>query len=174
MTALPHNSNPVTKPVAMAIGSCAFTVPLLLSASSAPSPNHPRIFLWYKSLREPSFKPPDASFPVAWTAIEAALAVGGYRLARAEASPGRTKALALWAWNVVAIGGWSRLFFKQRRLGLSAVAAVGLVATSAAFVREARPVDRSASRSGLPLLGWAVFATVLTASIWHLNSGRGR
>jgi benzodiazapine receptor len=168
------DAGPLSIPAAVAIASAAFAVPLLLSLSSTPSLNHPRILLWYKSLREPSFKPPDVVFPLAWTAIEAALAVAGYRLSRAAASPSRTKALALWGWNVFVIGGWSRLFFKRHNLGVSTVAAAGLVVTSAAYVHQAKPVDRPASHAGLPLLGWAAFATVLTATIWHLNSRKSR
>ena len=159
---------------AAAIASCAFTVPVALSLSSTPSPNHPRTMLWYLTLREPMFKPPDWLFPVAWTAIEAGLATAAYRLLRAEPSAARTKALALWGWNVSMIGGWSRLFFKRHNLGVSAIAAAGLVATSAAFVHEAKRVDKTASRAGLPLVGWVAFATVLTATIWRMNSRKSR
>lgn len=127
---------------------------------------------WYLSLKEPSFKPPDWAFPVAWTAIEAALAVAGYRLLRASPSAQRSKALGLLGWNTVMIGGWSRLFFKRRSLPLSTAAAAALVATSVAFVDAARPVDKTASRAGLPLVAWVGFATVLTATIWGLNSSR--
>jgi translocator protein len=156
-------------PKAAAIGAAALLLPALLSMSSTPSPNHPGIWRWYKSLREPAFKPPDALFPIVWTGIEAALAVAGYRLARAQASPARTRSLTLWGWNVVTIGAWSRLFFKRHDLGASTVAAAGLVATSAAFSIQAKSVDRIAARAGLPLLGWAAFATVLTAAVWQLN-----
>jgi translocator protein len=166
--------SPISAPVAAAIASCALTVPLALSLSSAPSPNHPRNFLWYLTLREPSFKPPDWTFPAAWTVIEAGLAAAGYRLLRARSSAARTNALLLWGWNVAWIGGWSRLFFKQHRLGVSTVAAASLVATSAAFVHQANKVDRTAARAGLPLVGWVAFATVLTAAIWHLNSRKRR
>jgi translocator protein len=164
------NSATLAVATAAAIASCAFAVPLMLSVSSSPSPNHPRIFLRYKLLREPRFKPPDVLFPVAWTAIECCLSVSGYRLLRAAASRPRKNALAWWSWNLFMIGGWSRFFFKRRNLALSTVAAAGLVATSAAFVHEANKVDRTAAGLGLPLLGWATFATVLTATIWRLNS----
>jgi tryptophan-rich sensory protein len=70
------------------------------------------------------------------------------------------------------IGGWSRLFFKRRNLGQSTLAAATLVASSVAFVEAAKPIDRTASRAGLPLVGWVAFATVLTATIWGLNSRR--
>jgi tryptophan-rich sensory protein len=164
----------MSAPAAAAIASCALTVPLAMSWSSAPSPNHPLNLAWYKSLREPRFKPPDWSFPVSWAAIEGSLALAAYRLLRAAPSAPRSTALALWGWNVVMIGGWSRLFFKRHRLGVSTVAAASLIATSGAFVREARRVDKTAANAGLPLVGWVAFATVLTATIWHLNSRRSR
>lgn len=163
------SDTPVSRPAAAAIAASAFAVPLALSLSSTPSPNHPRTMLWYLSLREPPFKPPDWLFPVAWTAIEAALANAAYRLLRAAPSPDRTKALALWGWNVFMIGGWSRLFFKRHQLAVSSVAAASLVATSVAFVRQAKRVDTTAARAGIPLVGWVAFATVLTTAIWHLN-----
>ena len=103
-----HKTPAISAPAAAAISSCAFAVPLALSISSTPSPNHPGILLWYKSLREPRFKPPDALIPLAWGVIEAALALAGYRLLRAPRSASRSRALALWGWNVGMIGGWNR------------------------------------------------------------------
>ena len=164
----------ISAPAAAAIASASFTVPLALSLSSTPSPNHPLTMLWYLTLRKPGFKPPDWVFPVAWAGIEAGLSIAAYRLLRAEPSPARSKALALWGWNVFTIGSWSRLFFKQHKVGVSAVAAASLAATSVAFVNEARKVDPVASRAGIPLVAWVGFATVLTATIWHLNSRKSR
>jgi translocator protein len=171
-TDLSLTSERLTGPMAAAIVSCAFVVPLALSFSSTPSPNHPRTFFWYRSLRQPSFKPPDRLFPLAWTGIEAGLAAAAYRLLGAPPSSARTRALALWGWNVLMIGGWSRLFFKRRQLAVSAVAAASMVATSVAFVKEAKQVDLTASRAGVPLVGWVAFATALTAAIWQLNKRR--
>jgi benzodiazapine receptor len=169
MKALESRPSPVA---AASVAAMAFAVPLAMSASSTPSPNHPRTMLWYLSLREPSFKPPDWAFPLAWAGIEAALAAAGYRLLRAAPGSARSRALALWGWNVFMIGGWSRLFFKRRELGAATVAAGALVVSSAAFVKAALPVDRTASRAGIPLVGWVTFATVLTATIWGMNRHR--
>lgn len=169
-----RDSTPLPAPAAAAIACGAFAVPLALSISSTPSPDHPRTMLWYRSLRQPGFKPPDVLFPLVWSGIEAGLAVAGYRLLRAPPSAARSKALALWGWNVGMIGGWSRVFFKRHKLGLSTVAAAGLLGTSVAFVQEARHVDKVASRAGLALAGWVAFATALTAALWQLNPGRSR
>ena len=157
---------------AATLAAGAFLIPLALSASSSPSPNHPRVFLWYRSLRTPSFKPPDWLIPLAWFGIEVALATAAYRLLRASRSPGRQRALAWLSWNIVTIGGWSELFFKRRSLALSTVAAASMVGTGAQFVREARQFDTVASRAGMPFVAWVSFATVLTATIWRLNRRR--
>jgi tryptophan-rich sensory protein len=135
---------PASTTAAAAIASCALTVPLALSLSSTPSPNHPRTLLWYRSLHEPKFKPPDGLFPLAWGGIEAA-----------------------WRWRAIdcceqhrALHDRSRwCYFKRHDLATSTVAAVGLLATSVAFVSEARPVDKVASRAGLPLAGWVACRT---------------
>jgi benzodiazapine receptor len=161
-----------SKPVAAALSSSAFVIPIALSLSSTPTPNHPRTMLWYLSLKEPVFKPPDWLFPIAWTVIEAGLATSAYRVLRAAPSAARTRSLALWGWNVLMIGGWSRLFFKRHQLAVSTAAAASLVVTSVGLVKQANKVDTIASRAALPLVGWVAFAAVLTATIWHLNRGR--
>jgi translocator protein len=159
-------------PLAAVIASGALLLPTLMSASSSPSPNHPRIMLWYQTLRQPWFKPPDIAIPIAWTGIEAALAFSTFRLLRAPASAAKNKALGLMALNVAMIGGWSRFFFKQRNLPVSTAAAAAMIVSGAALAVQAKKVDKSAAAATLPFVAWVAFATVLTASIWHLNSKR--
>jgi benzodiazapine receptor len=153
----------------VAIASGAFIVPLAMSASISPSPNHPRILFWYWSLRKPFFKPKDWVLPVTWLGIEAALATAAYRLLRSPASTSRTRALGWLGWNITQIGGWSRLFFRRRDLRFSTVAAAATVASAAQYVREAKRVDPVAARAGIPFLAWVSFATVLTGTIWAIN-----
>jgi tryptophan-rich sensory protein len=156
------------------LASGAFLVPLALSASSSPSPNHPATLAWYKSLQVPFFKPPDWAVPIAWSAIQSALASAAYRLLRAPPSAARSRALALLGWNVTMIGAWSRLFFGRRALAASTAAAVTMVATGVAYVNEAKRVDERAARAGVPFVAWVAFATLLTASLWRLNARRER
>ncbi|MDP9090740.1 MAG: tryptophan-rich sensory protein [Pseudomonadota bacterium] len=152
-----------------AIASAAFIVPLAVSASSSPSPNHPRILFWYWSLRKPFFKPKDWVIPVTWFGIEGALATAAYRLLRSAPSASRTRALLWLGWNVTLIGGWSRLFFKRRELGISTVAAASMVASGAEYIRQAKRVDPGAASAGIPFLAWVSFATILTGTIWAMN-----
>lgn len=154
---------------AAAVAASVFVVPLLLSASTTPTPNHPRVFLWYQTLREPSFQPPDVAIPIAWTIVEAGLAVTAYRLLRHAPSAARTRAMAWWGANVIGIGAWSRLFFGARSLPASTIAAGALAASATALVVEARKVDKTAAAASVPLVAWVCFATVLTAAIWRRN-----
>ena len=155
--------------LALALSSAAFVLPALLSSSTSPSPLHPRVLLWYRSLRQPAFKPPDVAIPIAWTAIETALAVAGYRLLRQPSAPARNRALAWLAGNVVAIGTWSRIFFGARSLPASTIAAVAMVGSGAAYVAQAKKADKTAAVAGVPFVAWVAFATVLTAAIWRRN-----
>lgn len=150
-----------------ALGS--FAVPLAMSFSSSPSPNHPRILAWYASLRKPFFQPPGWIFPIAWTALEGSLAFSGWRLSNSPDSRPRQRALGLLALNIVSIGAWSRLFFKRQSLPTSTFAAGALVATTAAYVRQANQVDPVAARAAVPLVVWVSFATILTGTLWAMN-----
>ena len=125
--------------------------------------------VWYRLLRKPSFQPPDVALPLAWTAVDTALAIGAYRLLRQPSSAARNRALGLWALNVGLIGGWSAIFFGRRNLPASTWVAAGMVATGAAYVAQAQAVDRPAAAAGVPYVGWVAFATVLTAALWRRN-----
>ena len=160
---------PLPVPLAATLASGAFVVPLLLSVSTTPTPNHPRVFLWYRTLREPAIQPPDVAIPIAWTVVESGLAFAAYRLLRSAPSAARSRALALLAANIVGIGAWSRQFFGRRNLPVSTVAALGLAAGATALVVQARKVDRPAAAASVPLVAWVCFATVLTAAIWRRN-----
>lgn len=151
------------------VASAAWTVPLLLSRSANPSPANPRILLWYRTLRQPAFKPPDIAIPIAWVGIETLLAGAAYRLLRKPGTPQRDRALGWLAANVVGIGAWSRLFFGGRSLPASTVAAAGLGAVAVGYVASARQVDRPAAAAAVPYVAWVAFATVLTAAIWRRN-----
>lgn len=162
-------ARPVSKALALGLASAAWLVPAMMSGSTSPSPNHPRVLLWYKTLRQPPWKPPDIAIPLAWIGIETCMAAAAFRLLRRPGGPARNASLGWLATNVVGIGGWSWLFFGKRSLPLSTAAATALLGTSVAYVVSARDEDQTAAAQGLPLVAWVAFATVLTASIWRRN-----
>lgn len=155
--------------VGMVLGASA-----LIGRRNAPDPSHPGIRRWYRRLDKPGFTPPDAAFGAVWPVLEAGLAIGGYRLLRRPAGPARNAAVGLWLVNTAMVGGWTELFFRERRLGASAAASAAMVATSTAYVETAARVDRPAAAAGAPFAAWLGFATLLAGRIWRDNPAETR
>lgn len=141
----------------------------LVGRRNAPDPSHPGIRRWYRRLDKPGFTPPDAAFGAVWPLLESGLAVGGYRLLRRPPTPARNTAVGLWLLNSAMVGGWTQLFFREKRLGASAAASGAMVVTGAAYVAAAAKVDRSAAATALPFVAWLGFATLLASRIWRDN-----
>lgn len=151
----------------LAIGAVAAA--LLIGKRASPTPDHPGTRRWYRRLDKPDFTPPSPAYPIAWTGIQASLAVGGYRLMRAEPSPHRTVALTLWTANQIGVAGWSEVFFGQRSPGWGTAASALLGASAAGYVASASETDKLAARLGIPLVAWVTFATLLAGEIWRRN-----
>ncbi|WP_241214838.1 TspO/MBR family protein [Sphingomonas sp. S-NIH.Pt15_0812] len=155
------------------------TVGVVLGASAlvgrrnAPDPSHPGIRRWYRRLDKPGYTPPDAAFGAVWPVLETGLAIGGYRLLRHPAGRARNAAIGLWLANTAMVGGWTQLFFRQKRLGASAAASGAMVATGATYVMAAAKVDRPAAAMGVPFVAWLGFATLLAERIWRDNQPKG-
>ena len=141
----------------------------VLGRRNAPDPSHPGIRRWYRRLDKPGFTPPDAAFGAVWPVLETGLAVGGYRLLRRPAGPARNTAVGLWLLNTAMVGGWTQLFFREKKLGASAAASGAMVASGAAYVATAARVDRPAAAVGVPFVAWLGFATLLAERIWRDN-----
>ena len=146
----------------------------LVGRRNAPDPSHPGIRRWYHRLDKPGYTPPDAAFGAVWPVLETGLAVGGYRLLRQPSGTARNAAVGLWLLNTAMVGGWTQLFFREKRLGASAAASGAMVATGAAYVATAARVDRPAAAAAIPFVAWLGFATLLAERIWRDNPGESR
>ncbi|GAA2726226.1 TspO/MBR family protein [Cellulomonas aerilata] len=125
---------------------------------------------WFRSLRKPAWYPPDAAFPIAWTALYATIAWASTRaLNRAPVSRRATVASTLGR-NLVLNAGWTWTFFRARRPGLAVGTALALDASTVSLIRAVGRHDRAAGAALLPYLAWTVFATALTEAIWFRNS----
>lgn len=128
---------------------------------------------WYPTVKKPSYVPPNAVFPVAWTSLYADIAVTSAatidRL-QAEGDDSKTRAyVAALGTNLVLNAGWSWLFFKKHKLGASALAAAGLAVSSADLARRTAQVNPKAGLALAPYPLWCSFATLMSADIWRLN-----
>lgn len=123
---------------------------------------------WYDALRKPSWTPPNWLFPLAWTALYAAMVWAAYRIAQTPidvAAPG----LAFWAAQIVFNALWSPVFFGLRKLGAALVVLIGLWVcvgmTTVLFWR----VDLVAGLLFAPYVVWVSYAGALNAVIWRGN-----
>lgn len=131
---------------------------------------------WYLDLRKPSWQPPAAAFPIAWTALyvdtaltSAATLTTMERAGRHAEAGAYRRALAL---NLALNAGWSVLFFRAKRLSAATAGAAALTGSSADLVRRAASsgTKRGVALAAYPL--WCGFATVLTNWIDRNNRGR--
>jgi translocator protein len=121
---------------------------------------------WYVALTKPSFNPPNWVFPPAWTALYIIMAIAAWRVYRIT---GLGRDIGFWVAQLILNAAWSPLFFGLHRITWAMIDIVLLLAlivtTTVLFWRR----DRIAGVLMLPYLAWVSFATLLTASIWHLN-----
>lgn len=130
----------------------------------------PKIPTWYAGLVKPSFTPPNAVFPVAWTILYALMALSLWRLWEARTSPARSRAFALSGAQLVVNLSWSWVFFGAQSIGGGLATILALDALVLAALLASWRVDRIAGASLAPYLGWILFATALNAAIWRLNA----
>lgn len=130
----------------------------------------PKIPTWYAGLVKPSWTPPDAAFPIAWTTLYVLMAVALWRLWQLHApSPARRNAILLFLVQLSLNAIWSPVFFGMEAVGLAlAVILVLWVAIAATIIACAR-IDRIAAWLLAPYLAWVTYAISLNAAIFALN-----
>ncbi|WP_156232542.1 TspO/MBR family protein [Corynebacterium occultum] len=127
---------------------------------------------WYKSLAKPSWQPPKAAFPIAWTALYTDIAVVSASVISAEEAKKENSSspyqLALSA-NLVLNAGWTGLFFRSRQPWLAAVGAAVLAGSSIDLTRRAWQSSPARGLALSPYAAWTSFATALSTSIAWMN-----
>jgi tryptophan-rich sensory protein len=122
---------------------------------------------FYARLAQPVWAPPPWLFGPVWTLLYTLMALALWRVWR-RSGP-RTAAVWLFMAQLAVNALWSWLFFRWH-LGGAAFAwivllLVMIVATIRLFVR----IDRVAAALLAPYLGWVLFASMLSWSIWRMN-----
>jgi tryptophan-rich sensory protein len=131
---------------------------------------------WYENLKKPPYQPPRQAFPIVWPVLYADIAVTSAatldQLEEGGQHQQRRAYMAALVANLVLNGGWSWLFFNQRRLGTSAITAAALTVSSADLTRRSISVHGAKAAPLAAYPTWCAFATALSTHIWALNRRR--
>jgi len=130
---------------------------------------------WYRSLRNPWWKPPDWAFGPIWTVI---LALATIAAAIAwEAAPDDTAQqwiLISFIANAVLNIGWNLFFFKLRRPDWALIEVVFLWLSILAMILVVIPFSILAALYIIPYLAWVLIAALLNRQVVLLNQPFGR
>lgn len=125
---------------------------------------------WYQSLRQPSWKPPDAAFGLIWTVIFALTAMAGAVAWRADKSVrGRQQIVGLFALNAFLNVLWSLVFFQLRRPDFSLIEVGALWLSILVLIVVLWQKSKPASLLLVPYLIWVSLAAALNYQVVVLN-----
>lgn len=132
---------------------------------------------WYKSLKKPSFQPPNWAFPVVWTALYTDILVtSGLSIRKIyksrlphQARKDAKKFITALSANMAANAAWPLTFFRMKKPKLATVSAAVLAASSTDLVRRVGEVDTKLGVALSPYAAWSSFATALMVEVVRLN-----
>ncbi len=126
---------------------------------------------WYRALRLPEWKPPDAAFGPIWTAIFTACAIAAVRCwDAADTVDARRRVVVLFAVNAILNVMWSVLFFALHRPDWAVWEVIPLWLSVLALLLGLRQLDRLVVPLLLPYLLWVGVAAAMNAQIVQENA----
>ena len=123
----------------------------------------------YTGLVRPAFTPPDAVFPIVWSAMYAMAGASLYLTIAAPESYYRTASLWLNGAGLALNFGWIPVFFLLKAYFAAFLIIAALDAVILATILVEFKVSRIAAALNIPYLAWLIFATVLTVSVLVFN-----
>jgi tryptophan-rich sensory protein len=121
---------------------------------------------WYAALTKPPWTPPDAAFPIVWSALYVCIGVAAALVWRATSD---RRPLLPWFVQLALNALWSGLFFGLHQPLLALVEIVLLWLAIVVTLRAFHRVRPLAAWLLAPYLAWVTLATTLNAALWWLN-----
>jgi translocator protein len=154
-------------PVALAISAGVLLVAGLGGALTDLGP-------WYRNLRQPPWKPPDAWFGPIWTLIYVCTAWAAWRAWHAAGASGaRTRRSTLLAAFVANAGlniAWSALFFGAKRPDWALAEVMVLWLSIVVLIVLAARLDTLAAWLLVPYAAWVAIAAALNGAVVRANA----
>lgn len=122
---------------------------------------------WYQTLEKPPFNPPNWIFPIMWSILYVMIATAGWKLWQSDADK---KLKYLFIAYTLMNWLWTPIFFGGHQIFMGLVWIVGVNLVNLAFILVAWRSVRLSAVLMIPPILWTGFASVLSYSIWVLNS----
>ena len=122
----------------------------------------------YDGFATPSFAPPSYLFPIVWTILYILMGVSSY-IVYSSGDPGKGKALAVYALQLVFNFFWSILFFGFSQYLLAFLWLLVLIILIAVMIAQFYKISPLAAYLQMPYLFWCLFAAFLNYAIYKLN-----
>lgn len=120
-------------------------------------------------LQKPPMSPPPVLFPIVWSILYALMGIGAARVAAAEDSPDRSRALKVFVIQLIVNFFWSLIFFNAQAYGFALLWLLLLWALIVVMILLFRKVDKTAATLQITYLIWVTFAAYLNYGVWQLN-----
>ncbi|XP_072308498.1 translocator protein isoform X2 [Eucyclogobius newberryi] len=130
---------------------------------------------WYPTLKKPSWRPPDAAFPVVWTCLYTGMGYGSYLIWKELGgfTEDARVPLGLYGLQLALNWAWTPIFFGAHKLKWALIEIVLLTGTVGATMWSWNPINKTATLLLAPYLAWLCLATSLNYSIWRDNPEEG-
>lgn len=132
----------------------------------------PSVGTWYAALAKPFFTPPGWLFAPVWFILYAWMGIAAYLVwqKRKEKPAEVIAALLFFALQLIVNVKWSLLFFGLHSPLYGLVAIFALLALILVTALKFYRIDKRAGYLFIPYIAWVIFAALLNASIWMMNS----
>jgi benzodiazapine receptor len=124
---------------------------------------------WYEGIEKAPWNPPSWVFGPVWTVLYISIGVALWIIWRSRPSPRRSRALTIFAVQLLLNLAWSWLFFGLEQPLLALVDLAFLVGALVVLLRVAWWETPIASLIMLPYLLWCSFAVTLNGAVVLLN-----
>ncbi|MBA2745159.1 MAG: tryptophan-rich sensory protein [Flavisolibacter sp.] len=126
---------------------------------------------WYQQINKPDWNPPGKIFGPVWTMLYILMGIAFYLVWKSDvAQTVKAKAMTLWGIQLVANFLWSYLFFERQEIGLAFAEILLLWVLILLTIFAFAKLNKLAAWLMVPYISWVSFASILTYTIWKMNS----
>ena len=143
----------------------AVLIPLVVGSLSALISGDMQL---YPMLNKPAYSPPSFLFPIVWTILYILMGISSYLIYTAY-HPKVTKALRLYAVQLIMNFCWSILFFRQEWFLVAFIWLIVMIAVILLMTYYFCQIRLIAAWLQVPYIAWCLFAAVLNYGVYRMN-----